>query len=508
MRARTSAFIEPKGLRSSAGTRQEASSTKLVSPCELEKTARVKVTSRPSRVFLLGSGEHLVALGILLAGCGANGARPQLLVIVDTNAPVVGQLASSPELSGDSAIDTLRVDALDDHNALVDSQTFVRPDVLDWPISFGVASEGSVRLRLVAYRGLFARGADAPREMAIDRFVEITPADEGIRQVVVLLDAACRGTPSSFVMPPTTCVDGDHLEAAATEGVASVQEAPPTRVGSWERAHEVPCRKESVPGARCIPGGFSALGDSQIVDLTEEPERLLPLRPVLLSPFWMDEREFTVGRYRAFVAAGKVKAQRALLKDVQSGYTWCNWLGAESSANDAYALNCVTWEAAREACSLSGGRLPTEAEWEHAGRGRGQRRLYPSGDSIECCAASVGRGTNDPLSPAACPGVGEEPVGSHLGSSACAGDVSRDGIADMAGSLEEFTSDEFAPYSESCWQAEALLENPRCEGVSGEHAKRGGNWTGSLSAARLPLRSRGYVLSPDVGFRCVYDDVP
>src|SRR5206468_2869597 len=106
-------------------------------------------------------------------------------------------IADHPELSADAAIDTVRVDVLDAKNATVDLRDFVVPETSGWPITFGVALSGTVRLRIRAFRGLFARAgtlADAgtlesPSEVTIDRIVDLDAPASGVRRVVIRLAA-------------------------------------------------------------------------------------------------------------------------------------------------------------------------------------------------------------------------------------------------------------------------------------------------------------------------------
>ena len=436
---------------------------------------------------------------VLTAGCGQEAEpRPQYVVVIDTTAPVVGQLVEASALSADAAIDTLKIDVLNLDSQTIASETIVRPDARDWPVSFGIATDGPVRLRIQAYRGIFSTVIDGESvplpATVIARAVELR-APHGVERVSIVLDAACRGTAPSFLGGATTCLDAEHLSAPASEGVSLVERVPASVAGTWPAANAEPCKRAAAAGTQCIPGGFFVLGDATLIDLTSEPEASTPLRPVLLSPFFADTYEMTVGRYRALAAEGKVTGTLPAKKssDPSSPLSFCTWLGPSDPSNDDLPLNCLGWEAAAAACAEVGGRLLTEAEWEYAARGRGQRRVFTWGDEASCCAASMGRSSLDITGEPECEGVGVEAVGSHLGKAACAGlgDVSRDGVVDLVGSLREFTLDAFVLYSEGCWQSTAILRNPRCEGADNlKNTIRGGSWNAALSASRLQLRSK------------------
>ena len=464
---------------------------------------------------LLDAAAALALVAACVGGCSpAPPARPQLLVVIDTNAPVTGMLAGDPDLSADAAIDTLRIDVLDRDNRTVGSETFVAPDPRDWPISFGIVSDAAVRLRLVAYRALFSQrleGETVPhREVAIDRAVEL-PAPDAFSEVSIVLDAACRGVAPSFAGELTTCVDAQNLAVPATSGVLAATDVAETRVGTWAEARAVPCLGQGPTGSRCIPGGFAVMGDTLLLDTSQEPQPLLPLRPVILSPFWMDEREFTVGRYRAI--ANQLHEQRATapVADPTSLDHHCQYAGPSVSSHDDYPVNCLSVVSAAEACEVVGGRLPSEAQWEFAARGRGERRAYPWGEGIDCCAASVERGWGTPLETHACPGETLEPGGSHAAAASCdgRGDESRDGILDLAGSLIEHTRDRFVAYDHPCWQTEALLRDPTCpEATTTSAAARGASWLDNFQEARGAMRQEIGVAATTVGFRCVYEDQP
>ena len=111
--------------------------------------------------------------------------------------------------------------------------------------------------------------------------------------------------------------------------------------------------------------------------------------------------------------------------------------------------------------------------------------------------------------PAECPRSAVEPAGSHVaGAEACpgGGDVSRDGIVDLGGSLAELTADAFTPVAE-CYSS-SLAFDPVCD-VPGANVfvRKGTDWTAGL--ARTRSAERGLASDGERstdGFRCVYPE--
>jgi formylglycine-generating enzyme required for sulfatase activity len=133
---------------------------------------------------------------------------------------------------------------------------------------------------------------------------------------------------------------------------------------------------------------------------------LVFLDPVVtkVDRFWLGRAEVTVGEYARCVAAA-VCTPPATGED-------CGGSAAD------LPINCVSFHQATRYCEAVGARLPTEAEWELAARGR-EGRLFAWGDEAD--EAAFG-------------GPGRVPVGS------CRVRDTPYGIHDLAGNGREWTS--------------------------------------------------------------------
>jgi formylglycine-generating enzyme required for sulfatase activity len=205
-----------------------------------------------------------------------------------------------------------------------------------------------------------------------------------------------------------------------------------------------------------------------------------PARDVTLAGFALARYPVTNSEYREFL--------------VQSGHptrpsTW--YLGAYpwDRANhpvcglaetdvDAY----LRWLSDRHGHAY---RLPTEAEWEHAAKGFDGRE-FPWGDEFDPALANTRESGIHTTTP-----VGAYPAG-----------ASPFGLLDMAGNVEEYVADEYAPYPGGIGIVDHLVET-----LGRYRVSRGGSFArfGDLARTR---RRHGAFPGPlyPCGFRVAADD--
>jgi iron(II)-dependent oxidoreductase len=258
-----------------------------------------------------------------------------------------------------------------------------------------------------------------------------------------------------------------------------------------------------------IEGGTYVLGSADGRDSAR------PRHTVVLAPFLIDVHEVTNGEFAAFLntleieAKGDVAAGRLRPDDVGGPDADRVWGGSgndrafiEMDDTDAriaiadrrfapepgFARHPVpesTWPGATAFCAWRGARLPTEAEWEAAARGKAAR-TYPWGGAPPTAARAVfarGRGETDP--------VGSHPTG-----------ATPEGVLDLAGNLAEWTSTLYRAYP---YDPGDGREDPEAEG---ERVTRGGDHVFDVAPDQLTGSFRdGFSRNPKrghrhIGFRC------
>lgn len=281
----------------------------------------------------------------------------------------------------------------------------------------------------------------------------------------------------------------------------------------------------SPDGMIRVAGGKSFVGTDR-PEIAQDGEG--PERAVTLADFGLEAQTVTVSRFAAFVeATGYVtEAERfgwsavffgdrqhlAAAEKAGSGLPWwhkvdgANWRrpeGAGSSISDRleHPVTQVSWADANAFAAWVGGRLPSEAEWEHAARGGPARQRFPWGDAEpddETIYANIWQGQF--------PHSNTRRDGYERTAPARSFEPNALGFYSMAGNVWEWTHDAFRIRSVS---RQARLRNAQALTHS-EKVLKGGSFLCHISYCYRYRIAARMALSPDsaasnASFRVAYD---
>jgi formylglycine-generating enzyme required for sulfatase activity len=189
--------------------------------------------------------------------------------------------------------------------------------------------------------------------------------------------------------------------------------------------------------------------------------------------FWIEATEVTNQRYRLCVEVGQCSPPT----DSQ---------GANGERRAQHPVVGLSWSQARDYARWTGKRLPSEAEWERAARGKDIRFRFPWGRTRRTELANVWDQTM-------AVGRGPLPVATFP--------VTGWGLYDMPGNVWEWCEDRY----QAGFKELASDGSPIRSGVG--RVVRGGSWRRSNDLARVSARSwfeESYT-ADDLGFRCAVD---
>jgi sulfatase modifying factor 1 len=215
-----------------------------------------------------------------------------------------------------------------------------------------------------------------------------------------------------------------------------------------------------------IPAGWFTMG----TDAGQEDEG--PPHRVFVDAFELAVCPVTRAEYEAFVHATKHELPR-------------DWSDPAFAKPDLPVVG-VSWMDAVAYCAWRSSaegrlvRLPTEAEWEFAARGR-QQGQFPWGDTIPAWIPNSGRG----------------PLGAPW--PVTLGDPNDFGLFGIAANIHEWCAD----WHDKDYYRQSPERNPRGPDRGMRRASRGGSWRHAYTICRVTLRSK---LDPsyrytDYGFR-------
>lgn len=237
-----------------------------------------------------------------------------------------------------------------------------------------------------------------------------------------------------------------------------------------------------------IPAGQFAMGtNSKRADDQDRPEHM-----VTLPAFKIDKYPVTNAQYARFIAATSHRPPS----------TWKN--GKIPEGESLYPVTMVDWFDADAYAQWAGKRLPSEAEYEKAGRGT-DARAWPWGNHME--PSRVNTYYN---------------VGSATKVTAYANGASEYGVMGLSGNVDEWVADDFVPYPGS--DAPSVLFQGKIGRVKSAEDQamkvvdlvpvqnrykvlRGGSWKSDPFSTALYHRNFAFpnYASDFFGFRCAQD---
>lgn len=270
----------------------------------------------------------------------------------------------------------------------------------------------------------------------------------------------------------------EALQLGQQSQVQSQTNAVPTVTSNGEWAHVFHAFNDNE--VVLVPPGCFMMG-SEAGEDDEEPVE----QQCFDAPFWIGFSEVTNYDYRQCVDAGACTPP-------------ADTTDFDDTAMTEHPVVNVTWDQARIYAEWSGGRLPTEAEWEYAARGP-DGLMYPWGDDFDhallnycdqnCPADWQDSGFTDQF-------IDTSPIGYYAGGASWVGAV------DMSGNVREWTLSLHQSYPYHADDGRNALDD-----LSSGRVTRSGSFFSEADDTRTTQRFNSDPVdhSSEVGFRIVRD---
>lgn len=308
------------------------------------------------------------------------------------------------------------------------------------------------------------------------------------------VSAAISATGSATTSAPTLDSDSATSAPVTTSAPAQQRAATPTvsvpagsyEIGATGADDERPPHRVSVPAFRI--DRFEVTNAQYVRYLNQ-----LGVAPIDDGqPGAVSREAFSAEDRSLFLEGGDGEQRAGLLIALDDEHARIGVQRGRFVADPVFSSHPVTettWDGAHRYARWADGRLPTEVEWEAAARGR-DGRTYPWGEQAPTERLAIfGRGSGETAA------VGSAPMG-----------ATPEGVEDMAGNVDEWTSTLYRPYP---YRSEDGREGS--DPTAGERVTRGGNHVYSSAHELRSAYRTGFSRAEDrghrhIGFRVVYDD--
>ena len=288
---------------------------------------------------------------------------------------------------------------------------------------------------------------------------------------------------------PTTSSGHSTLKPRTEQNITVQPTTVPKRVETT--THRAPLRSRTtytdmvmIPAGDFRMGSYSGGSDEK------------PVHTVYVDAFYMDKYEVTNAQYKKFVDANPQWQKHRIPDTYHDGQYLALWNGNNYPiGKDNHPVVYVSWYAAMAYAKWSDKRLPTEAEWEKAARGRLIGKRYPWGNTpISSNKANYSASSG-----------GTTTVGKYTANGY--------GLYDMAGNVYEWCLDSY----NSQFYISSPRQNPIAGGKSinetlnitaidkSYRVLRGGSYISGHRNVQVSYRKSAIpkATSPIDGFRCV-----